>query len=153
MNRPTGVAVLAILDFVAAGFCVLLTLGAFLGGAIFGAFLARMAGRPELGAGAGILVGAVLGVMFLIGAAIAGVIGFGMWNLKEWGRILQIVFAALGALFRMLVLLTAMTHFRIFGMLWNLIWLAFNAWIIYYLVQPQIKAAFAAQPVSAATGR
>lgn len=146
MNRPTGVTVIAVLDFVAAGLEVLCAILMFLGGAFLGTILGSMAGRTgsgAAGAGAGAVIGAALGVFCLVFAAISGTVGFGLWNLKEWGRILQIIFAAIGALFQVLGLLGAMIHFRMGAMLWNVIWLAFHAWVIFYLVQPQIKAAFA----------
>ena len=158
MNRPTGVTVLAVLDFLGTGLGVLCAIVSFVGGAFLGSFLAKVAsqsGNAAAGAGAGALIGGVLGVMFLFMAMICGVIGFGMWNLKEWGRILQIVFAGIGALFQALGLLVALTHFRVGRMLWNVVWLAVNGWIIFYLIQPQVKAAFGQQNSmqATATGR
>ncbi len=144
MNRPTGVTVIAILDFIAAGFEVLCAIGMFVGGAFIGGILASMAGRTGgTGAGVGAVIGAALGVVFLVFASISGLVGFGLWSLKEWGRILQIIFSAIGALFQVLGLLGSMVHFRVGSMLWNLIWLAFHAWVIFYLVQPEVKTAFA----------
>ena len=146
MNRPTGVTILAVLDFIGAGIEVLGAIGMFIGGAFLGAILARVAARSggaAIGAGAGAAIGIALGVVFLFMACISGAVGFGMWNLKEWGRILQMVFAGIGAAFQALGLLASLLHPRLGAMLWNLIWLSVNAGIIYYLIQPQVKAAFA----------
>lgn len=157
MNRPTGVTVLAVLDFIGAGIEVLGAIGMFIGGAFLGTILARVAARSggaALGAGAGAVIGAVIGVVFLFMAFLSGAVGFGMWNLKDWGRILQIVFAGIGAAFQALGFLASLFHPRVGAMLWHLIWLSFNAWIIYYLIQPQVKAAFAQPgPMQQAAGR
>jgi hypothetical protein len=140
------VTILAILDFLGAGLSVLIAIAGFLG-ATFLAALISQAGRGNMGAGLGAAIGAAFGVAALIGAAISALLGWGMWSLKEWARILQIVFAGLGACVQALGLLVSLTHMRVFGMMWNLVWLAVNAFIIYYLIQPQVKAAFAQRPV------
>lgn len=156
MNRPTGVTILAVLDFIGAGFGVLGALMGFVGGAFLATFLSRMAARSggaAAGAGFGAALGIAFGIVFLFCAAMAAVIGYGLWSLKEWGRILQIVFAGIGALLQVLGVLGALVRFHMGALLWNLIWLGINAWIIFYLVQPQIKAAFAQRsPMQAATG-
>jgi hypothetical protein len=93
-------------------------------------------------------------VAFLFIAFISGAVGFGMRNLKVWGRILQIVFAGFGATFQVLGLLISLIHARVGAMLWNLIWLSFIVWIINYLIQPRGKAAFAQPgPMQQAFGR
>src|SRR5258708_9253162 len=106
MARPTGVTIIAVLYFILAGFCVLGGVLMFVGGG----FLASMMNQQGAGgsAGAGILagLGAVAGVIVLIIAAIFALVGFGLWELKNWGRILALVFAGLG-IFGALVMLLA----------------------------------------------
>ncbi|HEU5403960.1 MAG TPA: hypothetical protein VFU86_21580 [Terriglobales bacterium] len=149
MQRPTGVTVLAVLDFIGAAFWLLMAVGGFLGATFLGAIISQAAARSgggTIGAGLGAAIGVVIGIFGLIFGGLAVLMGWGMWSLKEWARILQIVFAAIGACFQALGILVALSHFRILGMMWNMAWLAINAFIIYYLVQPQVKAAFAAGP-------
>ncbi len=148
MQRPTGVTVIAVLDFIGAAFGALFAIGAFVGGTFIGAIISQAAsqsGRGGMGAGIGAAIGAVIGVFFLIMAALSALLGWGMWSLKEWARIVQIVFAAIGACLQLLGIMGSMAHLNIFAVLWNLLWLAVNAYIIYYLIQPPIKAAFAGQ--------
>lgn len=148
MQRPTGVTVLAVLDFIGAAFWLLMAVGGFLGATFLGAIISQAAARSgggTIGAGLGAAIGVVLGIFGLIFGGIAILMGWGMWSLKEWARILQIVFAGIGACFQALGILTSLLHFHIFAMMWNVVWLAINAFIIYYLIQPQVKAAFAAR--------
>jgi hypothetical protein len=149
MNRPTGVTVLAVLDFIGAGMGVLCGVLMFLGGAFLGAYFANIAqrsGGTAAGAGVGAAIGIMFGIVFLVMAAVSGVVGFGMWNLKEWGRILQLIFAGLGALGQAFGVLSSLFRFRVGGLLLHLVFLAINAWIIFYLIQPHVRAAFAAKP-------
>jgi hypothetical protein len=155
MNRPTGVTVLAVLNFIGAGLEIICALLMFVGGAFLGTFLSQMAANSGRAAGAGIgaAIGIAFGIVFIVMAAISAIVGFGLWNLKEWGRIVEIVIGSLGALIQAIGLLGSLSHFRMGAILWNLTWLAFDAWIIFYLVQPHVKAAFAQRPsMQAAAG-
>lgn len=155
MNRPTGVTVLAILAFIGTALMVLVAIMAFLGGAFIGTIVgsaAHQAGAGAAGAGFGAVIGAAIGVGFLIGAALYAACGYGLWNLKEWGRMLTIILSAIGVVFGALSLLLSMAHFHIFAMFFTLVRVAIGVIIIWYLSQPQVKAAFAtavAQPYPA----
>ena len=145
MIRPTGVTVLAILAFIGTAFMVLVAIGAFVGGAFIGTMLgasAHQAGAGAAGAGFGAVIGAAIGVGFLIGAALYAACGYGLWNVKEWGRMLTIILSAIGVVFGALSLLLAMTHLHIFAMFFTLVRIGIGVLIIWYLSQPQVKAAF-----------
>ena len=146
MNRPTGVTVLAILLFIGTVLLVCLGIGSFVGGAFIGSMIgasARQAGTGMTGAGLGAAIGAFIGVFFIIGAVLNALCGFGLWNLKEWGRMLTIVLTAIGLVLAVLSLFVSMIHLHIVGMFFLMIRVAIGALIIWYLSQPQVKAAFA----------
>jgi hypothetical protein len=148
MQRPGGVTAIAILDFIGAGFLVLGGIAVFFGGAFLGAVLGGGASRSGAGAGVGMMIGAALGIFMLVIAGIAGFVGWGLWSLKEWARIVQIVLAGLG-IFRSLFALMAIAHGHFLALPFTFAWLAFYGWVIYYLIQPEVKAAFSQQPVVA----
>ena len=137
MQRPGGVTLLAVLDFIAAACLVLAALAMVLGMGFIGA----MSGGHERG-GAMLLAGlGVLGaVIFFIMAAVSAVIGYGMWNLQNWARILSIAFSCLGIVGGLFGLMTGVhLHFLLIG---SIIRMAIAALIIWYLFQPHVKAAF-----------
>ena len=147
MGRPTGVTVLAVLDFIGAGFCVLAGIGMMLGGG----FMASMMSQQQ-GVSAGLLaaIGAAAGVLILVCAAIAALLGWGLLKLMNWARITTIVLAALGIVFGLFGLLGAFSHFAAVAIVWTLCRLAINGVIIWYLLQPNVKAAFEGAQVRAA---
>jgi hypothetical protein len=131
MNRPTGVTVISILYFIGAGFFALLGLVFIVGGAAIAASMAERTGMPAaLVAGAGVFIA----VLFLVISAFHVFIGWGILRLKEWARIIAIVLAGLGALGGVFGLI----RFSFMG----LVRLAISGWIIWYLLQPHVVAAF-----------
>ncbi len=138
MERPTGVTVLAVLCFIGGAFAVLGGLAMFFAGALG---MAGMASRPGMGmmmAG----MGAFVGVFLLILAALYVIVGVGLWKLLNWGRILALVLVGIGAVFAILGLFSALIHFRIFAVVWQIIVVAIDLLIIWYLTRSDVKQAF-----------
>src|SRR3990167_7256787 len=140
MDRPTGVTILAVLNFIGAAFYILLALGFMLGMGLLGGMMGQAGGEGSAGA-MGMLMGlgVVAGVILLIFALIAILLGWGMWKLKNWARIITIVLCALGALAG--VAIAAMAG-QMISAGFNLVFLLIYAWIIWYLLRPHVKEAF-----------
>lgn len=153
MIRPTGVTILAILLFIGTGILLLLAIGSFVGGAFIGSMIgaaAQRAGSGATGAGVGAAIGAVVGVFFIVGAVLNAICAYGLWNLKEWGRMLTIVLTAISLALAALTFFVSLLHFHIFGLFFVMVRMAIGALIIWYLSQPEVRAAFAApQPYPA----
>jgi len=139
MERPRGVTVISVLAFIGAGLLVLAGLGMFLGGAL----LSSMASRPGMGMMAGI-GGAVVGFMFLGIAAVEIVMGLGLWNLREWARIITVVLVIIGAVLNAFALLRSMIHFEVFRLFFQMVVIAIDVWVAVYLSKPTVKQAFGA---------
>jgi hypothetical protein len=139
MERPAGVTILAVLGFIGAGMLVLAALGMLLGGAI----LANMATRPGL-AMIGSVGGVVVAVVFLGIAALYLVIALGFLKLQNWARVLTIVLCGLGVLFNGLGVLNALIHFRVFIVVWQVIVVGIDLWVMMYLLKSHVKQAFGA---------
>ena len=72
------------------------------------------------------------------------VIGYGLLKLKNWARIVSIVFAVIGIVGSLPGLFSALGHVVIFTLVVNLIGIGIDALIVWYLLQPDVKKAFAA---------
>jgi len=137
--RPTGIVLIAIYHFLAAALLVLAAIALMAGGSLLGGFIGAGRSSPIGGMGLGFLVGALGAAFVLVFAIIAALAGYGVWELREWGRILCIVLAVIAILFSLPGLLF---HLGFFFGGWRLIRLAINVLIIWYLVQPRIRALF-----------
>jgi hypothetical protein len=109
MGRPVGVTILAILNFIGAAFCLLAGIVTILGGG----FIATMLSQQGSGA-SGILagLGAAAGVFIIICGGLGGLVGFGLWKLKEWARIVSIVLVGINGAFQLLGLLGSLARFN-----------------------------------------
>ncbi len=128
---PTGAKVVAILYYISAAISVLVGLLFLIGGSFIGAILgASMEGFEALGAG--IFVG--IGIVAIAVAVLEFFIARGIWALKNWARIVAIIFGILGFLGALGTITT----------LNGIISLIFNGVILYFLlIDKPTKAAFA----------
>jgi len=119
MKRPDGITIIAIYHFVMLALCVFGLCGLVVG------LLLMIADKPP-----DVLVGVfwmVFSMAFVFLFAVAhGVIGWGLLNMKEWARWGSIVIAVISLL-----------GFPIFTVI--------GAVILWYLLKPEIKEAFASE--------
>jgi hypothetical protein len=150
MSRPVGVTILAILNFIGAAFCLLGGIGMILGGGFIATMLSQQ-GQGSAGA-AGVLagLGAAAGIFIIIMGGVSALLGFGMWKLKGWARIVSIVLFAISGVMQLLALLGTLAHFNVFAFVWTVFWIAVDAFVIMYLLKPEVKAAFQQQPMARA---
>ena len=150
MGRPTGITVLAVLYFVGAAFCVLGGIGMLAGGGMMAGILKQNPGSDAGVAGILMGLGAVFGVIILTFGALYVLLGWGLLKLKDWARIITIVLLALGIASSLFGLVTTLAHFSIFSLVWTVFWIAVYGLIIWYLVKPEVKAAFQGRAGAAA---
>ncbi len=152
MNKPAGVIVIAILYFLGAAVCLFGGLLMLAGGGILATMMSQ-SGQ----AGASPLAGIMAGLGAVAGIIIAGLgvidllVGIGLIKLKNWARIVAIVFSAIGAAFQALGVLGSLTHFNAVALLFQVIFLAVYGLIIWYLLKPEVKAAFQGAQARAAS--
>ena len=142
MGRPVGVTILAILDFLGGLFCLLGGIGMIAGGGFMATILSQQGQGGAGGAGFLAGLGAVAGVVFFVLAAIDFLLGWGMWKLKNWARMITVVFAAIGAVLQLIGLVGLLAHFNVFAFVWTLFVLAIEVLIVWYLLKADVKAAF-----------
>jgi len=141
VDRPLGVAILAVLDIIAGILAALVGLLSVIAGGFLWAYLETFIGPPgTIGGFLGAIVTAV-GVVILVVGAISVVLGWALWGGKEWARILFIILSVIGILFGLLVLFAAIGA----GGLIGIVIIAINGIVIYYLTRPSVKAFFTRQ--------
>jgi len=142
MERPTGVTILAVLEFLGAGLFILIGLLFLVG---FG-LLGGAAGQAGEGGGMAVLMGlgAVAGVVFLVLALIPLAVGIGLWKLRNWARILVIVFSILGVLSNLAGAAIPLMTGDPVSAVSSVIGLGVNGLILWYMFQPHVKQAFGA---------
>jgi uncharacterized membrane protein (DUF2068 family) len=132
--RPLGVTVIAILTWLRGA------LFAFIGLAILGIghLSARLMGAVASDAWAQSLVlrlGKVLGVCVLAVAAVYIIVGLGLWGLRNWARIVTLIFVALW-------FLLGLSGLMLHPGSWHLIRSAIDLVIFVYLMMPDVKRLF-----------
>ncbi len=154
MNRPVGVTLIGVLDFLGMAFQIAGGLVCLVGMSFAGAFISKLAAdNPQL-ANANITaimasVGVVFAIIAFAFAVVSALIGWGMLKLKNWARIISIIYSSIGVLLFGLGVLGSLLHFRPVGLLWDGLWFAINGLIIWYLLQPNVKAAFEGRTMAA----
>ncbi len=142
MERPVGVTILAVLEFISAGFFILLGLLLLVGGGVLGALGGGGEASGYMAAVAA--MGAVAGVVVLILSVIPLAIGIGLWKLRNWARIVAIVFSGLGVLSNLLGVIGGVTAGEMFSLSSSVIGLGINILVLWYMFQPHVKQAFGA---------
>ena len=141
MQRPGGVTLIVVLDFISAAICLFVALAGFVGGSFLAGVLSE--GTPGLSGSVPAGSGIIFGIAFLIGALIFGLMGFGLIKLQNWARILTIVLTILGTLGSVGNLVRFGVHRVVFV---QAIFLVYYIWVVWYLFQPHVKAVFGQQP-------
>ncbi|HKD83934.1 MAG TPA: hypothetical protein VKB58_04220 [Terriglobales bacterium] len=144
--RPTGVLLIALYHALSAFFLLMVAAALAVGGTVLGAMLA--AGHSSLFGGLGIAVGVLGAIFFLAYALIAAIAAYGIWALREWGRIMSIVLAVISLLFSLPGLLMMGAHLNLFFGGYRLARIAISGLIVWYLVQPHVKAVFRRAPAA-----
>src|ERR1035438_6376748 len=123
---PAGVTLIALYHFLAAALLALLAIALMVGGTVLGGMFASGA-SGRFGGALGLFVGVVGAAITLVFALVAGLAGYGAWNLREWGRILCIALAAIALLFSVPGLLMMGLHLGFFFGGYRLIWVVISA--------------------------
>jgi uncharacterized membrane protein (DUF2068 family) len=81
--------------------------------------------------------GHVAGLGIIVFAVVHMIAGYGVLQMQNWGRLLALLFSAIG----LVLVLPGLIHAHIFSLLFG----AINAACIFYLAMPPIKRAFHAE--------
>ena len=142
MPKPVGVIIIAVLQFLGAAGTAIIGLVALFGMGMLAQILQQngtiQASTAPMLVGAGV----VIGVICLIFAALFGFVGYGLVTLKNWARVIVMVFAVLGLALGAIGLIADVMRGHSAAIVMDIIRLAINGLIFWYLNQPHVKAVF-----------
>jgi hypothetical protein len=140
--RPTGVVLIALYHFAGTLILITMAIAAVLGGDMLGSVFGGMNDAPIRGMKLGFALVILSDAFLLLSAVVSAMAGYGMWTLREWGRITAIGLAVLSLLFSLYALLIMGMHF-IFGFgIYRLFRIVVSVMILWYLFKPETKALF-----------
>jgi hypothetical protein len=140
MKRPFGVTVVAVPMCIGAGLLALGSLGFFVLG---GVAVTAGAGGPTSQLFS--TMGAIGAGLFPVLAVIYATLAIYMFRLVHWVRLPAVVLIAVGLLFAVIGILVSLPHSDLLAFVWQLFVIAVDAYILWYLMTPNVKDAFAAQ--------
>ncbi len=132
--RPVGVSIIAALVWFVGALWALAGFSVIGFTHLGGHLLASMSEGEMLGRLASGL-GGMLGVGLLLIAVFYLTVGFGLWSLKNWARVLTLIFVVMGLLFG----LRSMIEFH---HVFRLLRTAVDAAILIYLLMPEVRKVF-----------
>jgi hypothetical protein len=122
-GRPTGVAILAILEAIAGVYYLVTGFGEITAASIIGT-LARSGIPSDIIP----LIPRFLGVLLIIFGLVSLLLAWGLWTGKGWARMTALVFAILS-------IIVSLISFHIIGLVIDII-------IVYYLTRSNVKQFF-----------
>jgi len=132
--RPVGVSIIAALIWFVGALWALAGFSVIGFTHLGGRWLASMSDAEMLGRITSGL-GGMLGVGMLLIAVFYLAVGFGLWNLKSWARVLTLIFVVLGLL---LGLRSVIEYHHVF----RVVRTAVDAAILIYLFMPEVRKVF-----------
>jgi len=131
-DRPTGIAILAVLD--GLGGVLALLSGVLI--AVFGGYIVRTITNGYLPSSLEFLPGliSIMAVLFVPIGVLGIVEAYGLWNGKKWGWWITTILMGLGLVFGLIAVLLGSIG-SIFGVI-------VDAVIVYYMLQKPTKAYF-----------
>ncbi len=148
-KRPLGVALISALYFVSVAFYVLLTALAVVAPetlrSLLGAASPQGSGPEKL-----LAFGRLLGIYFAVMAGLAGLLGYGMWTLRNWSRIVTSIIAAVTLVGSVISLAGLVNDLGLSALLVGLVRVGLSLLVLWYLWTPGVRAAFRGRPLSEA---
>ena len=143
MRRPAGLTVLAVCYLSAAGVLGLTSIVL-----IFRrSFLSGVSGPADSGPPPSARGLALMGLLCLLLALLNVICAIGFLKLKKWSRAVAIIFHFARAIFWALSILGLRLHPSFPSLLFRIVLLAIQAWVVVYLLAPKVEQAFTTNSV------
>ncbi|MFN2502449.1 MAG: hypothetical protein ABR530_10620 [Pyrinomonadaceae bacterium] len=141
VKRPLGITILAGLNFIGAAFEAVLFILAVAAPetlrSLISALSPQGAGPDEI-----LNLGPMLAVYFAVMAIVTGLIGYGLWTLRNWARIITMIIAGLSLVGMVVSLVQVGGAINLTTIILGLVRIGLCVLILWYLWKPDIRDAF-----------
>jgi len=150
-KRPLGITILSCISFLGAAFYCVLALLATVDRTRLRSLLEGMSGGGT-GPAPLLRMDAILPFYFVVMAAFTAVLGWGLWKLKNWVRLIVLVIIGLSVIGGAIEIIRAWPQSTMTGLVMALLRVAVAILIFSYLCRASVRAAFGpgAQPLTPA---
>jgi len=140
-NRPMGVTILACISFLGVAFYCVLALLAAVDRTTLRGLLEGMSGGGT-GPAPLMRLGGILPLYFAVMAVITATLGWGLWKLKNWVRLIVLVIIGLSVIGGAIEVFRAWPRSTMAGLVMGLLRVAVAILIFSYLCSASVRAAF-----------
>jgi uncharacterized membrane protein (DUF2068 family) len=93
----------------------------------------------------------MLGLYFTVMVAVAGLLGYGMWTLRNWARLVTAIMTAVSLIVGVVFLTRIVSHINLSTLLLNLLRIGLCLLVLWYLWRPSVRAAFRSRSIKEAS--
>lgn len=139
--RPLGVIILAVLSLIGATFEAVLFVLAIAAPATLRSLLIGLSPQGS-GPDALLDLGTMLAIYFGVMAVLTGLIGYGLWTLRNWARVITMVIAAISLVGTLVSLVQVGSEIDFSTILLGLVRLGLCLLVLWYLWKLDVRDAF-----------
>ncbi len=145
-KRPWGVSLISILYFINVGVYLVLLVLAIAAPETLRSILGA-ASPAGSGPAALLNLGPLLAIYFAVMAGLVGLLGYGMWTLRNWARWVTSVIAAISLIGTLFGLVELANNFTLSAILLTLLRVGLSLLVLWYMWTPSVRAAFRSRSI------
>jgi hypothetical protein len=141
-KRPWGVSLMSVLSFVSAGLYIVLMVLAIFAQDTLRTVLNGLSPQGSGPAPVLLKLEPMLWIYFAIMAVVVAFLGYGLWTVRNWARVVTIVITGVSLLYGVVSLVQLGSHINLSTFLLGLLRVGLCLLVLWYLWRPNVREAF-----------
>lgn len=141
-KRPWGVSLMSVLYFVSAGSYIVLMVLAISARDTLRTVLNGLSPQGSGPAPVLLKLEPILWIYFAIMAVVVALVGYGMWTVRGWARVVTIVITAVSLVYGVVSLVHLASHISLSTLLLGLLRVGLCLLVLWYMWRPNVREAF-----------